>query len=198
MSPLQPEAKSVVAEPEERKTAEMRTYRWSSLPRMLRVSIVLFFTAHYFLVITSLVLIFYKRLREQDEIFKVETVPDPTTQHFLYVMFGLVYAKYNFEIINFIYFVLFAKDLAYNWLKVVSEFTLILLISMKMSIYYLYLVDEKKVSELISKEQLMGEAFILFIHLSIVGLYFYLVRKLNDKENRRVYNVVVLGKKVLI
>ena len=90
-------------------TSDIRRFQWSNLPASQRLAVVTLYLAHYFLLITSVSLILYKRLREHEEIEKIESLTDAKVKSALYVMFGLVYAKYNFEIINFIYFVLFAK-----------------------------------------------------------------------------------------
>ena len=171
------------------------SHQWKKLDKLTRKTIVLFFGLHYFLLMVSIGMILYKRLREHDEINMIEAFGDRSTRLVFYRIFGLVYARYNLEVLNFIHFVLFARDLQPSAVKVLSESALVLLGASKIGLSATVDTRDPRAADLLSLPQLFGELALLGLHLLILALYLLLCNQMKNESFSEPYNAVVLGKK---
>ena len=89
--------------------------RRDTLPQSLRVKIFIFHFFHYLLLILSISMLVYRRLHEYNEILRIENNEAGEARSIRYIFYtltGLIYARYNLEIINFICYKIFVVDLA--------------------------------------------------------------------------------------
>lgn len=64
---------------------------------------------HYFLLIIAIISIVVKRVTEYDDIKYIESKEKEEDKHIYYLLSGLIYVKYNCEILNFVIFKVFIK-----------------------------------------------------------------------------------------
>ena len=85
------------------------------LPVKVRAQIFAFHFLHYILLLMSVVMLVYRRLHEYNEILRIENNEAGearSIRYIFYTMTGLIYARYNLEIINFICYKIFVINLA--------------------------------------------------------------------------------------
>ena len=86
-----------------------------TLPKILRVNIFIFHFFHYLLLFLSISMLVYRRLHEYNEILRIENNEAGEARSIRYIFYtltGLIYARYNLEIINFICYKIFVVNLA--------------------------------------------------------------------------------------
>ena len=89
--------------------------RRDTLPTPLRIKIFSFYFLHYLLLVMSVAMLVYRRLNEYKEILRIENNEAGEARSIRYIFYtltGLIYARYNLEIINFICYKIFVVNLA--------------------------------------------------------------------------------------
>ena len=178
--------------------SQLEAYRWANLEGRLKFQIVVFFLLHYFLLISSICLILWKRFRQHTDFSHVMYVSSPDVRQLIYLSTGINYAKYNIEIMNYIYFGFFVKDLKYHFNKIMIELFLMFLVGFKI---YLYISEmaQNYMYVPVGMWQIAGEFAILSMHFLILVLYLVLHKRMErDKFSKIIYGKDVLGKKMLV
>ena len=175
-----------------------------NFPKKFKISIFLFKLSHYILLIVSCSQLIVRRFNEYDDILKIEaTKVDPIVREKFYSFTGIIYAKYNLEILNFIFFLLIVSNFhrlsLFNFLAKLffGEFMLIALICWKVTNYIIEMKKEDTSDIPISYMNVIIELALLVFHVVIVVsfLIIYLgFRK--SKEAKNIYRVHYLGKKI--
>ena len=121
--------------------SEINKISIDNLPKNLRNKIALFKFLHYFLLVIAIISIVIKRITEYDDIKYIESKEKQQDKDIYYLLSGLIYVKYNCEILNFVIFKVFIKQLQEKTrntfvLKMVIEALMIVLYICKLALYF--------------------------------------------------------------
>lgn len=182
---------------------EIKEITLRNFPNFLRTFIIIFKFCHYLLLVTSIVQLVNRRYKEYDDLTRIQQ-PDVTTEvrERFYQFTGIIYAKYNLEILNFIFYLLLVNNFhrltmwGLSW-KMALETFLSALISFKVYRYMVELSEGDKSKLPITTRHAYTELALLAVHILIVisflGIYFGFR---NNKKLKNIYRVHYLGKKI--
>lgn len=155
--------------------SEINKISLQNLPKCLKTELFLFKYLHYFLLFTAIFLIIYRRVKELKDIEQIEQIDNDGLKRDFYRVTGMIYVKYNCEIINFMIFKLFIVNLHRKdyifYVKLVCEFFIIILMITKIAIYIFELSNENRFTGDINELNILFEVFLLFVHFLILFLY---------------------------
>ena len=185
-------------------THEINEISITNFPTSLKLQIFTFKALHYILLVTSIVLIIVKRIKEHTDIMAIEKIEDITIKRLFYVITGLIYVKYNLEIINFICFYIFVINLHERksrafYFKIIVETFISLLIFIKIVIYIFELWGEYGFTGSINHHNIIGECIMLVFHISIIVLYCKIRAKFSDSRLlRKIFIVFYLNRELTV
>ena len=185
-------------------THEINDISIKNFPKSLKYQIFTFKALHYLLLIIAIVLIILKRIREHADIIAIEKIKNPTIRELFYVITGLIYVKYNLEIINFICYYTFVINLQERksrtfYFKITVETIIILMILVKICIYIFELWSNYGFVGSISHYNIIGESIILLLHVIIVVLYCSIRQRFSHSRLlRKIFRVYYLNKELKI
>lgn len=175
-----------------------------NFPKSLQYQLLAFKTLHYILLVTSVFLIIFKRVKEQSDIKKIEDIDKDSIKNLFYIVTGLIYVKYNLEIINFICYYTFVVNLQERrrrtfYFKLTIESVISLIIFVKICIYIFELWTKYGFTGSISHYNIIGEMVLLCVHIAIILLYFKIrLRFSQSRLYRKIFRVYYLGKELKI
>ena len=182
---------------------EISKIKVNNFPMYMRISIPVFKLCHYFLLIMSIIQLLNRRYHEYDDLKQMEEMhyDDHQTEQF-FSFTGVIYAKYNLEILNFIFYILivanFNKLSFANFLAklVIGEGMLIGLGCVKIINYY-WQINELKDKAAITISSLLVEIFLLLTHIIILVTFIIIwLGFRGSRENKNIYRVHYLNKKI--
>jgi hypothetical protein len=183
---------------------EINKISLKNFPDYLRYRIFFFKFLHYVLLFVAVGLIFFKRIREYEDIKEIERIPGANEKFVYYFITGIIYVKYNLEVVNFLCFLSFVINLHEQRkrtfvFKVVSEMFIMLLILLKVIVYLFEIYKEVPYFSSITKYNIMGEMLLWTFHLIIVILYVQIRTKFQESRLwRKIFRVYYLEKKLKI
>ena len=183
--------------------SEISKIQLSNFPRYMKICIFIFKFCHYFLLLFSCFQMVNRRYKQYNELLDIEKKKLTEEEKLEYFSFtGVIYAKYNLEILNFIFYLLIVSN--FNRLSLchflskllIGEGLLISLAFFKIIKYYFEKINNNPKFP-INLSNLLSEISLLLAHLIVVGTFIviYLGFK-NSRENKNIYRVHYLGKKI--
>ena len=184
--------------------SEISKITLKNFPKTISVSITIFQICQWGLLICSCVQLLFRRYCEYDDLMKIEAegVTQSEKEEF-YSFTGIIYAKYNLEILNFVFYLLLLSNLhqlnmKHYFLKIfLGEGLLIGLIFWKVLSYLEILGAHSNKNAPISLGNIMVELGLLILHVVIIisfSIAFFGFRK--SREAKNIYRVHYLGKKI--
>ena len=173
-----------------------------NFPKSLQWQLFAFKFLHYVLLVTAVVLIIFKRIKELNDIKKIEAIEKEGIRDLFYIVTGLIYVKYNLEIINFICYYTFVINLQERrrrtfYFKLTIESLISLIIFVKICIYIFELWTKYGFTGSISHYNIIGEMVLLCVHITIILLYFKIRLKFSQSRlYRKIFRVYYLGKEL--
>ena len=183
---------------------EINKISLKNFPDYLRYRIFCFKFLHYVLLMIAIALIFYKRIREYEDIQEIEKIPVSEDKFIYYFITGIIYVKYNLEVVNFLCFLSFVINLHEHRkrtfaFKVIFELFIMLLILLKVTVYLFEIYKEVPYFSSITKFNIVGEMVLWSFHLIIVILYVQIRSKFQESRLwRKIFRVYYLEKKLKI
>ena len=180
---------------------ELGAIRMQNLPQSLKIQIFAFRLLHFALLLVTLWLIVSKRMAERSDIRALEQC-DEKMRPWFYFITGLVYVKYNLEIINFIIYYTLLTDLQERrspmfLFKIASEAFFIMFVFTKICVYVFELMTHYCIAGHISYWNIIGESVILLLHIAVLALYWRIRTQFGrSRLLRKIFRVYYLNKEI--
>lgn len=196
--PMLPKKETKFVTDDEIKDITMRKF-----PMFLRVAMLTFKACHWLLLFASIFQLINRRYKEFDDVTRIEQ-PDvtPEVRARFYQLTGIIYAKYNLEILNFIFYLLLVNtfhrlsSVAFT-AKLLLEGVLGALIAFKLYRYLVEMAEGDKSKLPITMHHIIAEVAVFLCHVAIVVSFLSIYCGFhNNRQRKNIYRVHYLGKKI--
>jgi hypothetical protein len=182
---------------------EIKDITMRKFPMFLRVAMFLFKACHWTLLFSSILQLINRRYNEFEDVTRIEQ-PDvePEVRARFYQLTGIIYAKYNLEILNFIFYLLLVSSfhrlsgVAFT-AKMLLEALLGTLIAFKVYRYLIELAGGDNSKMPITMRHIVVEMAVFGLHVVIVAAFMTIYCGFhNNRQRKNIYRVHYLGKKI--